>query len=82
MPDKHRQVTSDDFIAPAGQYRIMKEDVEDGRLEIAVEIPSLNFTRAVLILQILRDSELNGEALFTLCDEKGPVDPVIASTWN
>jgi len=60
----------------------MKEDVGDGRLEIAVEIPSLNFTRAVLILQILRDSEFNGEPLFTLCDEKGPFDPVLASTGN
>jgi len=65
--DEYENLTEDDFTAPEGQFRIMKEDVSDGELEIVADIRRYNFALTFLKALI----EENDEDMFTLCDDQG-----------
>lgn len=66
VPD---QVTSDDFQAPEGQYRLMREEMSDGKLSIIADYTHNEFARRGL--ESAR--EAHPEDVFTLCDDKGPL---------
>ncbi len=67
MPNEHGQITQDDFKAPEGQFRIMKEEMSDGNLEIVADIHRLGYSEFILRALV----EGNDEDVFTLCDDQG-----------
>ncbi len=67
MPNVHGQVTREDFVAPTGQLRIMKQDGRDGGLKIMGDFHNRHV--AVKVVEGLR--ELKPEHTFTLYDEEG-----------
>ncbi|MCX6739961.1 MAG: hypothetical protein NTZ49_01895 [Candidatus Parcubacteria bacterium] len=67
MPNEHGQVTVGDFKAPPGQYRITREDMEDGALYIIADI--FNYECAIIITNWLREEDEN--SVFLLWDDKG-----------
>jgi hypothetical protein len=65
----HDQVTPDDFQAPEGQYRLMREEMSDGKLSIIADYTHIEFARRGL--EAAR--ETHPDDVFTLCDDKGPL---------
>ena len=70
MPNAHGQVTREDFKAPAGQFRIIREEMSDGQLSIIADFHQQEF--ATLGVQMARAT--HPEDVFTLCDENGIVE--------
>lgn len=72
MPNTHGQVTDDDFKAPEGKTRIMREEMSDGKLSIVADFDNCNL--ALVALHAFReDTELSRD-VFTLCNENGPLE--------
>lgn len=69
MPNAHGQITREDFKAPAGKYRIIREEKSDGQLTIIGDIHSREF--AVLGMEMARSTY--PEDTITLCDENGVI---------
>lgn len=69
MPNGHGQVTTDDFKAPAGKFRIMSEDMRDGALRIITDINHVECAMEITVC--LRRDDLDEIFIFTLCDDQG-----------
>ena len=67
MPNIHGQTTERDFRAPEGKSRIMKEDMEDGALEIVADFYHIPTARKITNFLQADDQE----AVFTLWDDQG-----------
>ncbi len=69
------QVTPEDFKAPQGKYRIMREDLSDGELSIIGDYCFVDVAK-----WHLRELVANGRYydVFTLSDEKGEIDDPLA----
>ncbi len=68
MPNTHDQVTRDDFKAPEGKYRIMREEMSDGLVTVVSDFnnpPRL----ALICLRALR-AEFTQD-MFTLWNDQG-----------
>lgn len=68
MPDMD-QVTPDDFKAPKGQHRIMREEMPDGKLSIVADFHLFEFAK--LGLESARAA--HPEDVFTLCNDEEPL---------
>lgn len=68
MPNEHGQVTEEDCKAPSGQFRIIKEDMEDGDLEIVADYYHPQ-GRAEKAVKALREEDENN--VYTLWNDKG-----------
>ncbi|XOU94284.1 MAG: hypothetical protein ACNFW9_05570 [Candidatus Kerfeldbacteria bacterium] len=68
MPNKHGQITTDDFVAPEGKFRIIHEDMRDGELEIVADfykqLPAEQFTKGLI-------ENSSDDDIFTLWDSSG-----------
>lgn len=61
------QITPDDFKAPEGKYRIMREEMSDGKLSVVAD-----FCHVRLALISIRALRLEiPQDVFTMCDETG-----------
>ena len=67
MPDKDGQVTKEDFKAPKEQFRIIKEDMDDGELIIIGDYYDENMAIMAVICLV----EENDYNFFTLWDDQG-----------
>ena len=70
MPNEHGQITREDFKAPRGEFRIIREEMSDGELSIIADFTTRNF--AEWVMTHLREEK--GEDVYTLCDENGVVN--------
>lgn len=69
MPNKHAQITVEDFKAPPGQFRLILEDMNDGELFIVAD-----FRRRHTALDVADWLETNSSApVCTVWDEQGNV---------
>lgn len=67
MPNEHGQVTEADFKAPVGKFRIMREFMSDGDLEIVAD-----FTREIVATEVVKFlQEQSEEDVFSLYNESG-----------
>jgi len=72
MPNAHGQITEEDFKALEGKFRIMKESMSDGDLEIVAD-----FTREPVAIKVAKFlQEDNEEDVFTVYDDEGKSIPV------
>lgn len=69
MPDPNGQITPEDCIAPKGQYRIMKESMNDGELSIVADIR--NESDAKFIFSHLLEEYPDEECVITMYDDHG-----------
>lgn len=67
MPNKHGQVTEDDFRAPEGQFRTICEDMDDGELKIVSD----HYDQCLAIKTVKWLAEENDKDVFTLWDDQG-----------
>ncbi len=67
MPNEHGQVIEEDFKAPMGQFRIMKELMSDGDLEIVADVRRQATAEKVIHFLEIEDEE----NVFTLYDDNG-----------
>lgn len=72
MPDPTGQVTSDDFRAPEGKFRIMLEEMSDGQLSIVADFSRRDF--AEIAMRAYETDTNIRKYVFTLCDEKGIIE--------
>jgi hypothetical protein len=70
MPNVDDQITPDNFRAPEGKFRIIREEMSDGKLSIVADFNIHEFS--VVGLEASRAA--HPEDVFTLCDENGPLD--------
>ena len=67
MPDKHGLITSEDYHAPAGRFRILRGHKKYGMQEIVGEFD--NRSLAERVHRIFKESYAGH--LFALCDSDG-----------
>lgn len=70
LSDPYYQVTPDDFKAPAGAFRIIREERSDGKLSIIANYDD----RQLALVSLNAAREFYPDDVFTLCDEKGPIE--------
>ncbi len=70
MPDKHGQVTEEDFKAPEGKHRIICEEMSDGLRRIVGEFNLEKDARVAL----KAFSSAQPRDIFTLCDDRGVIE--------
>lgn len=75
MPNKYGQITKADFVAPAGKFRIIREDTRDGELSISMDA----IETESLALDLLRCARQGTDlycvcGIFTLCGDAGVIN--------
>ncbi len=67
MPVEDGQITPEDCKAPEGQFRIVREDMDDGELILIADFYNQSLAEKV-VAQLAEDDDKN---VFTLWDDQG-----------